>query len=58
MRFTPKKRTAVDGRMWWCIYDNERGDWSSYVCHVKYKTRKVAQYAIDRFNKEWGLDKA
>lgn len=55
MRFVPKKRVAIDSRVWWCIYDNERGDWSSYVCHGKYKTRKAAQYAIDKYATAWGL---
>lgn len=48
MRFEPKKRTAVDGRVWWCVYDNERNDWSSFIPHCgKYKTRRAAQLAID-----------
>ena len=47
-RFTPMKRRAVDGRLWWCIYDNERHAWSAFLCHGRYKTRKAAQYAIDK----------
>ena len=21
-----RKRTAIDGRVWWCVWDNEKGD--------------------------------
>lgn len=29
LRFVPMKRTALDGKEWWCVYDNERGDWTN-----------------------------
>lgn len=45
-RFTPKKRRALDGRIWWCIYDNRRNAWSTFLYHGKYTTRKAALYAI------------
>ena len=48
-RFEPRKRTALDGRVWWCVFDNERNAWSTFLCHGRYKTRKAAEYAIDRY---------
>lgn len=47
-RFTPGKRTALDGRIWWCVWDNENGAWSTFLCHGKYHTRKEAVIAIHR----------
>ena len=29
LRFVPMKRTAIDGREWWCVYDLEREDWTN-----------------------------
>lgn len=46
-RYTPKKRLAVDGRLWWCIYDNKRNTWSTNTSHGRYKTKKAAQWRID-----------
>ena len=51
-RFIPKKRTALDGRVWWCVYDTVRGGWSTFCCHGKYKTRKHAQERIDYWNEQ------
>ena len=48
-RFTPKKRIALDGRLWWCIWDNARNGWSTLLCHSKYKTRKDAQFSIEYY---------
>ena len=41
-RYTPKKRTALDGRVWWCVYDNSRHRWSTDTRHGRYRTRKAA----------------
>lgn len=49
-RFIPEKRTAIDGKQWWCVYDTQRHCWSTYLCHGKYKTRKACQLAIDYAN--------
>lgn len=46
-RFEPRKRTALDGVTWWCIWDNVRGDWSAFIYHWKYKTRRAAVIAIE-----------
>lgn len=45
--FKPKKRTALDGKVWWCVYDLKRRMWSPLLCFGKYKTKKDCQYAID-----------
>jgi len=47
-RFEPRKRTALDGRVWWCVWDTERGGWSTFLCHGKYITRKAAALAIEK----------
>lgn len=47
-RFTPKKRTALDGRQWWCVYDLEKHDFSTLLIHGKYRTKKECQYAINK----------
>ena len=46
--FEPRKRTALDGRVWWCVYDTYRHSWSTYLFHGKYKRKKDAVYAINR----------
>ena len=48
MNFEPRKRTALDGRVWWCVYDTDAHKWSTLLCFGKYSRRKDAQYAIDR----------
>lgn len=47
-RFIPQKRTALDGKVWWCVFDTVRRQWSTYIYHGKYRTRKACQDAIDR----------
>lgn len=49
-RFIPKKRTALDGRVWWCVWDNERNYWSYYVVHGVYKTKKECEWDIYKYN--------
>lgn len=47
-RFIPSKRTAVDGKVWWVVYDAKQQDYSHIVYFGKYKTRTGCQFAIDR----------
>lgn len=49
-RFIPSKRTALDGKVWWCVYDTKRNCYSTYICHSKYKTKKRCQEAINYSN--------
>ena len=45
----PRKRTALDGKTWWCAFDT---DTMKYVYYGKYKTKKECQFAIDYYTKE------
>lgn len=45
----PKKRTALDGKTWWCAFDT---DTMKYVYYGRYKTKKECQFAIDYYTKE------
>jgi hypothetical protein len=51
-RLIPKKRTAVDGKVWWCVYDTIKNDWSTLIHFGKYKTKKACQMDIDFWTKE------
>ena len=42
----PAKRTALDGRVWWVVFDDASGKYSTLLCFGRYKTRKAAQIAI------------
>ena len=42
MRYSAEKRTALDGKVWWCIFDHKDGD---YVVG-KYKTRTDCETRI------------
>ncbi len=53
-KYEARKRTALDRRAWWCVYDLERGAWSTILCFGRYKTRKAAQFAIDYHTKFYG----
>lgn len=42
-RFEPRKRMAIDGVLWWCVWDNKKSEWSSGANFVpKSKTRRDA----------------
>lgn len=47
----PRKRTALDGKIWWCVFDTNKMQWSTLVVFTKYKTKKACQEAIDKWNK-------
>ena len=51
----PRKRTALDGKVWWCVFDTESMKWSTYTCFGRYKLKRDCQFAIDYYTKEWGL---
>lgn len=52
-RFETSRRTAIDGKTWWCVYDRLKGCWSTFLCHGKYKTRMEALETIRNGNKLW-----
>lgn len=47
-RFVPAKRHALNGKIHWAPWDNERNCFSTMVCHGYYKTRRECQYAIEQ----------
>ena len=42
-RFEPYKREALDGKMWWCVYDNKLHRW---VAGSRFKTRKACVISL------------
>lgn len=48
MRYEARKRIALDGKIYWCIYDTENNKWSTHIYHGKYSTKKQALYAISK----------
>lgn len=54
-RFIPKKRIALDGKIWWCVFDTLRSGFSTFTCHGKYKTKNLCEFYIDFYDREWNL---
>lgn len=46
-----RKRTAIDNKIWWCVYNTDAMKWSTLLCFGKYKTKKECQFAIDYYNR-------
>jgi len=53
-RFVPRPRITVDGKQVWCVYDRERGAFSTYTCHCNYKSKRECQMAIVLWNVQKG----
>lgn len=51
--FEPRKRTALDGKYWWCVFDTDSMKWSTLVWFGKYRTKRDCQYAIDRYTEKF-----
>lgn len=47
----PRNRTALDGKVWWCVFDTDKMKWSTLVCFGKYKLKRDCQFAIDKYNR-------
>lgn len=43
-RFEPRKRTTIDGRVWWCVFDLES---MKYVPAYRFSKKKDAKYFIE-----------
>lgn len=43
----PRKRIALDGKVWWCVFDTYENRWCMLTCFGKYKTKKYCQLAIE-----------
>lgn len=50
--FEPRQRTALDGKTWWCVFDADKGSWSTLTCFGKYTRKKDCQLAIDLCTKK------
>lgn len=48
-QFEPRQRTALDGKVWWVVYDRLNQEFSPLVCFGRYKTKKACQSAIDSY---------
>lgn len=47
----PRKRIALDGKTWWCVFDTDTMKWSTIILFGRYKTKKDCQIAIDSCNR-------
>lgn len=45
----PRKRTALDGKTWWCVFDMDEMRWSTSIFFGRYRTKRACQNAIDLF---------
>lgn len=52
MNYEPRKRTAIDGKTWWVVFDTETRKYSNSLCFGRYKTKKACQIAINLFIEE------
>lgn len=43
MRYSAEKRTALDGKVWWCIFDHKE---CKYIAGYKYRTRTECEGLI------------
>lgn len=46
--FEARKRIALDGNVWWCVFNTTTHKWSTDIRHGKYKTKKECEYVINR----------
>ncbi len=52
MRFEPVKRTALDGKTWWVVWDRKENKYCTlYNLSDRYKTKRACQFAIDYYGK-------
>lgn len=54
-RYIPIKRTALDGKVWWLVYDIIEKKYSTFICHGRYKTKKECEARIEYCGKEYGI---
>lgn len=51
-RFYPVKRTALDMKTYWVVWDAYEECYSAFGCHGVYKLKRNAQFAIDFYEKQ------
>ena len=44
----------MDGRTWWCVWDNKYSRWSTLTCFGRYPTKKSCVASIELANKLYG----
>ena len=47
--FEPRQRIALDGKVWWMVYNRYKQEFSTLTCFGEYKTKKDCQWAIDNY---------
>ena len=47
--FEPRQRIALDGKVWWMVYNRYKQEFSTLTCFGEYKTKKDCQLAIDNY---------
>ena len=52
-----RKRTAFDGKTWWCVFDTKNNKWSTYTCFGRYKRKSDCLFAINRYLTSIGIIK-
>ena len=45
LRYSAEKRTALDGKVWWCIFDHKKGE---YIAGSKYRMMAECRMMIRR----------
>lgn len=45
--FEPRKRTALDGKIWWCAFDTDKTKYD--MSFGKHKLKRDCQNAIDKW---------
>ena len=45
----PRKRMALDGKIWWCVFDTDTMKWSAITMFGKYKTKVACQEAVNKY---------
>lgn len=55
-RFRAVKRTALDGKTWWVVWDNKLREYSFWTCFGRYRRKKDCDRAIRYYSSHpfWG----
>ena len=55
-RFEPRKRTAIDGVIWWVVFDNALRKYSTLRCFGRYRRKKDCEADIRYYSGHpfWG----
>ena len=56
-RLIPTKRTALDGLVWWVVFDTQTCRYSTRPCFGRYRRKKDCQRAIDYYTSDGYYDR-